>query len=423
MAAVLGTVGGYLYFQTKANLDGGIDAALGLRAHELAAEVSTGSRLAALQRRDPLFELIDEQGATLASSPTAHGLLALSRSERSRAFRGSYWTDRGEQTRLLARRVSSNRVVVVGSSLKQRERALEGLATALALGGPLALLLAALSAYWLATRAFSSIETMRARAAAISEASPVGRLPLEAAPDEIRRLGETLNGMLDRIAAAAEHERRFVADASHQLRTPLAILTTELEVALQESGDPAALRASIASALVEANRVTRLADTLLTLAQADERSLLANVADLPLAPVATRVAARLEQRAHAAGREIEVAVPAGLVVRADSVRLEEALGNLVENGVAHGAGTVEISAEQTGDVVRIHVRDQGAGFPVQFVPRAFERFSRASSAGSGTGLGLAIAAAVAAAHGGETGIEHDSRGTDVWLSLPSATVS
>ena len=122
---------------------------------------------------------------------------------------------------------------MVGESLQQRDRALEGLHTLLAIGGPLALLIAALAGYAVVAAALRPVERMRARAAAITAGETGGRLPVPPSRDEIARLGHTLNEMLGRLEAALLRERSFVSDASHELRTPLAILRTELELALR----------------------------------------------------------------------------------------------------------------------------------------------------------------------------------------------
>jgi signal transduction histidine kinase len=109
-------------------------------------------------------------------------------------------------------------------------------------------------------------------------------------------------------------------------------------------------------------------------------------------------------------------------VRGDRIRLEQALGNLVDNALRHGAGTVSVVAEPAGDELQVHVRDEGPGFPEEFLPRAFERFTRPGQdrAGRGTGLGLSIVRTIAAAHGGTAGAVNGVRGADVWISLATA---
>ena len=147
------------------------------------------------------------------------------------------------------------------------------LRTILLIGGPVALLLASLAGYAVSGTALRPVEAMRRRAAEISAAEPDQRLPLPEANDELRRLGETLNQMLGRLEAALERERTFVDDASHELRTPLAMHKTELELALRYAKTPEEMRAAIASAIVEVDRLSALAEDLLVLARSEQGKL------------------------------------------------------------------------------------------------------------------------------------------------------
>ena len=273
----------------------------------------------------------------------------------------------------------------------------ETLATLLVLflvGGPLALGLATLAGWLLAGAALRPVEAMRRRAAAVSADTSGERLPVPRSHDEIHRLATTLNEMLDRLDAGLVRERRFVADAGHELRTPLALLRTELELALRREREPAELRDAIASAREEVDRLIGLAEALLVLDRAGEAAL--RLDDIDAGELLEAVARRFRRRAEAEGRRIEIGGEGTL--HADRDRLEQALDALVDNALTHGAGTVRLHA--AGDAVT--VSDEGAGFPDDFLPHAFERFSRSdeSRAGGGAGLGLAIVAAVARAHGG-----------------------
>ena len=250
---------------------------------------------------------------------------------------------------------------------------------------------------------------MRRRAEEITDV-PDRRLPQPPVADELGRLAATLNAMLDRLEGAREAERdaiaaerRFVADASHELRTPLTILKSEIEVALLGDRRADELGAALASAGEETDRLCRLADDLLVLARADDGRLDRDIAPVDVGDLLRAVAAREARRADLAGRPIAVECPEGLAVDADRPGLERAIGDLVDNAVRHGGGPVELAAEEIGaGIVAITVRDHGAGFPEDFLPRAFERFSRADPArgGGGSGLGLAIVAAVIRSQGG-----------------------
>ena len=213
-------------------------------------------------------------------------------------------TSDGEPARLLAV-PAGDEVVVAGAALDDQE---EALATLLALGGAAllaALLLGSAAGYWAAGIALRPVEAMRAGAEAITD-TPDRRLPVPPVDDEIGRLGATLNAMLERLEEAAAKERRFVADASHELRTPLTILKSEIDVALATDRPAEELRAALASAGEEADRLTRLAEDLLVLARAGEGA-------LPLAPEPVAVRGLLDDAAARNRRrgEISVAAPAG----------------------------------------------------------------------------------------------------------------
>jgi signal transduction histidine kinase len=316
----------------------------------------------------------------------------------------------------------------VQASLGQRERALELLNGALVIGGGLTLLAAALAGYGLALAVLRPMEEMRRAAARISDVDPAARLPLPVAQDEVHRLGYTLNEMLARLQHARDRERTFVSDASHELRAPLSVLKTEVEVALRTENPPEALRAALRVVGDEADRLSQLAEDLLVIARSD-----AGRMDLDRRPVHARdVLADIERRFRVRAREhdrrLELDAADGLVVLADVPRVEQALSNLVENALRHGAGTITLSArphgDGDGDCVELHVLDEGAGLVPEFLPHAFERFSRAHAGrtGGGTGLGLAIVDVIASAHGGRAGLENrvDQAGTDAWLRLPAA---
>jgi two-component system OmpR family sensor kinase len=328
------------------------------------------------------------------------------------------------EARLLARPAQGRGqtyVVVVAATLDDRNESLRNLRTLLLIGGPVALFLASLAGYLVSGTAFRPVEAMRRRAAEISADEPGERLPLPEANDELRRLGETLNAMLGRLEAALERERTFVDDASHELRTPLALHKTELELALRYAKTPEEMRAAIASAVVEVDRLSALAEDLLVLARSQEGKLALHmrrvrVADL-LADVRERFAARLTD----SGRSLVVEPADGLAVDADPVRLEQALTNLIENAIEHGAGEITLSTAESDGELEIHVSDQGPGFPPDFLDQAFERFTRADPArgGDGTGLGLAIVEAIAKAHQGSAhATNREGSGADVWIELP-----
>lgn len=309
--------------------------------------------------------------------------------------------------------------IVVARSLSPRADTLHRLLRELLIASPLALLLASLAGYGLAAAALRPVEAMRRRAAAVT-ATSAARLPVPRARDEIARLAVTLNDMLERLHASLEHERRFVADASHELRTPLALLRTELELALRRPRSAPELEDALRSAAEEAERLSRLAEDLLTIAHADQGSLPVRRRRVSVADLLDRVAGRFGPRAAELRRRVRVD-HAAVVLDADGARLDQALSNLVENALAYGAGDVELYAAEANGSVELHVADRGPGFPPAFLDRAFDRFSRADDARGrgGAGLGLSIVGLIAEAHGGRAfAANRPDGGADVWLRLP-----
>jgi signal transduction histidine kinase len=220
--------------------------------------------------------------------------------------------------------------------------------------------------------------------------------------------------MLARLEAGQARERSFVADASHELRSPLAMLTTELELIARDRPTGEELDGALSSAIAEADRLAGLTGDLLVVAQSESDR-------IPIARETVRVADLLAAVGRRYPGVLVEEVP-GLDLEADPRRLEQALGNLVENAFNHGAGPVRISALLHGEQVELHVRDSGPGFPSEFLGRAFERFARADGArgSGGTGLGLAIVAAIAAGHGGSAhAVNRPGCGADVWIAVPA----
>ncbi|MDX6723087.1 MAG: hypothetical protein QOD73_1491 [Solirubrobacteraceae bacterium] len=430
MAVVLAATGLFVYLRLASELDATIDQGLRSRAGDVGALVAQHDALAAsvrlplTERGENLAQILDGGGRVLDATPATAGSPLLTAAERRRALRSTITLERDrlapqrEPARLLATPVRT-RIVVVGAYLDDRRDALHSLARLLAIGGAAALLLASLAGYGVATAALRPVERMRRRAAGIEAEDRGARLPVPPAHDEIGRLGETLNAMLARLETAFERERTFVADAGHELRTPLAILKAELELALRGGRTREELTEALRSAAEETDRLAVLAEDLLVIARSDQGRLPLRRERLVARDLLGTVAER-----HARGGSIEVAAADGLELDADRGRLEQALGNLVDNARRHGGGRVELSAEREGDGVRLWVRDAGEGFPDGFADHAFERFTRADAARGrgGAGLGLAIVTVIAEAHGGTAGARNRSGGgAEVWIDLPGTT--
>ena len=433
MAVVLVAVGLFVYARVGSDLDAALNNSLRTRADDLAALAGAGRPDAPDQERlvasdESLAQVIGAGENVEYSSPGLGGQPLLQAGELARARRGPLFVERDsvagfdERLRLLAR-PADGRVVVVGATREDRDEALSSLGTVLVTGAPIALLLAALAGYWLASAALRPVGAMRKEAAEVSRLGSGRRLPVPPAGDELARLGGTLNEMLERLERSAERERGFVASASHELRTPLALLKAELELALREGRSAEELRAAVASAATESDRLAQLADDLLVLARADEGKLPVRPEPLDATELLRSTARRFEARAAESGRELRVDPDDGLVLHADRLRLEQALANLVDNALRHGDGVVELAAEPSGGAIRLHVRDRGPGFELDLEGRAFERFTRGDRARSrgGTGLGLAIVDAIAQSHGGRAGGDaREGGGLDAWVELPDS---
>jgi signal transduction histidine kinase len=437
MAILLAGLGLFIYLRFESHLDESIDNGLISRAQDVGLLVSrSGGTLKGggnLPGEDTFAQVLTPGGKVFGATDKglSQGSL-LSSGELARASQAPIRIDRDHvevvngPARLFAKPLSANGgtlVVLTGASLDDRNEALRNLGTILLIGGPVVLLLASLAGYLVAFGALRPVEAMRRRAAAISAAEPDQRLPLPEAHDELRRLGETLNQMLGRLEAALERERSFVDDASHELRTPLAMQKTELELALRYSKTPEEMRAAIASAITEVDRLSALAEDLLVLARSEQGKLALHLRRVPVANLLDGVQERFASRIDGSGRSLVIDPANGLTIDGDPVRLEQALTNLIENAIQHGGGEIRVRTSQAAGNLELHVEDRGPGFPPHFIGRAFERFSRPDQAraGEGTGLGLAIVEAIARAHRGSAhAANRDGSGADVWIELPSA---
>jgi len=428
----LALTGLLVYVQLRESLDSRMD-------DELADRQKT---LVALARADPAPQrLVEQAGESLLQIYGPDGQLlastrALGRARlidpggavRARAAARNLTThdipNLGDGARVRVFALPNGIVAAIGEARDDRERALHRLAAILIVTLPGALLVASFAGYRIASSALRPVEAMRAEAEEIGRGVQGRRLPEPGTRDELDRLATTLNDLLGRLEAALEHERRIVGDASHELRTPVSVLLTRLDVALRrEDLDEEALREVLTEARRDARRLSRLADDLLLLARADQGR-------LPLRPEPLEVHDLLEaaHRRHAAdvpGGAVVVAeeIEGGAVVLADPDRTAQVLDNLIVNALVHGDGPVELRAFWQGAVVGVSVRDRGPGYPDRFLPRAFERFSQADVGGGGprSGLGLSIAEAIVRAQGGTiTAANADGGGAVVTFTLPAA---
>jgi heavy metal sensor kinase len=435
MAVLLAVAGVLLYARLGGTLDATIDRGLRSRAGDVAALIEQADSGLADAGRSPLTEqgeslaqILDTAGHVEDAPPPLRDHSLLGRAEVRRAARTTIVVEHDSSpiergpVRLLATPVTAQDrrlIVVVGASLEASRDARRELGALLLIGGPIALLIASVAGYGAAAGALRPVELMRRRAGEIQASRPGRRLPVPPSGDEVARLGETLNDMLDRLEAAYARERQFVADASHELRSPLTILRGELELVLRDAGELDGFRQAISTAAEEADRLSQLAEDLLVIARSDQGRLPVTLERLNVHELLDSVSHRFSRRA--AEHDIVIDAPPDLELDADRLRLEQAVGNLIDNALRHGGGTIALAARVTDDSVELHIRDDGPGFPPQFLERAFERFTRADVARrrGGAGLGLAIVRAIADAHGGRARARNRPEGgADVWLDVP-----
>jgi signal transduction histidine kinase len=430
MVLVLAGAGLFVYLRLKSDLDESVTAGLAARASAVLAANSPAAG-AAGEGEEGFAQLFRSDGNSPESVGAIRGA-ALSPAELRRAAAGDELLverdvpDIDGPVRLLARSGGDSRVVAVGQSLDDRDETLGNLVASFVIGGPAAVVLASLLGYALAAAGLRPVEAMRRRAQDVSLSRGGDRLPLPAARDEIRRLGETLNEMLDRLRRSFERERRFVADAGHELRTPVAVIKAELEAALRAEGNDPQVREALVASLEECDHLAQLAEDLLIAARTSEGDLPVRPERLELREQLDRVARRFTDRASERGRTIAVDADDDQYLYADELRLRQALGNLVDNALRYGRGEIRLRSSRSGSGVEIEVSDQGDGFSADFAQRAFERFARGDPARTrgGAGLGLSIVRAIAEAHGGRAEVVPGAGATvRIWLPDRPTTAS
>jgi two-component system OmpR family sensor kinase len=379
-------------------------------------------------------QILDTQGRVVAHYGTAAGAAPLVTSQTQRAARAGQSSTRtitvgseGRQYRARATAFTDqdqSRILVVAVSLRPVKHPVHEVLLLLLIAGPMALIATSAAAYWLARKALRPVERLTSDAQEIGKAGLRERVAVSATRDEIGRLGLTLNAMLDRIERGVTDKHRLVADASHALRTPLAIMRAEIDVSLRGDALPPAARDVLESAREEVDRMSRAVDNLLALAEADEGRL-----ELLTVPVSLRQAiddSVRPLRLLAAAKDVSlIAEGASIEAQADPQRLQLALTNLIENSIKFSApgGVVRVTSWSRGDEVGITVSDDGPGVPPEDREHLFDRYYRVDSARghnvSGSGLGLAISHEVAVAHGGRLWLDSSERGSTFFLALPS----
>jgi len=433
VAVALAAGGLLLVLLVHRSLVGSLDAAGLARAHDVAALAAAGrlqGSVASTGEESSVVQVLDPAERVIAASPNISGEAALlpappkGRRRQVRTLSGLPIADGGQSFRVVAEPVAlaaGGGWVYVATSLAQADLTTARLAVLLLLGLPVLLLVVAAAIWRAVGRALQPVEQVRASAAAIDGTELGARVPLPRTEDEIARLAQTMNAMLARIENATLRQREFVGDASHELRSPLAALQTELDVALAHpDGELHALVLARMSAQTE--RMGRLLDGLLFLARADEGASQARHGPVDLDELVLAEAGRL----RTAGATVTVAGPAAVRIDGSHSELTRLLRNLGDNAAAHARSTVTLGLTVQNQQAVLSVADDGPGVPAADRERIFERFTRLDAArartadGGGAGLGLAICRQIVHRHHGELTVVAGAGGRFV-VRLPVVT--
>ncbi|MCW2927027.1 MAG: hypothetical protein JWM86_995 [Thermoleophilia bacterium] len=433
MAVVLVVGGIGIYFGERFSLDRNLDRELRRQSDELRTLVRRPGQFPAdtlEDRPDSYLQLLNLDGTPIASTPPLQDTRLLTRRQVDDATRGQHTFERGSLTSTAqtfrihtARMTDAGRALIAVSAVRRdsRDEALRELLGQLLLFGSGALAISILVGYRLTRAAMEPVEALRRQADEIhtSDAAGPRHLVIPRAGDEIERLATTLSRMLDRIDRTVQRERTFAATAGHELRTPLAALTAEIDLALRGNRSADELTEALRLARVDTERLTQLAEDLL---------LFSRIASGEL----ERSTFRLSEAADDAVTNTHVPDDRSLIVRDDTTSIvmtgsksmmQRAICNLLDNAIRHGRGTIELRLDADFEAARISVRDEGPGIEPQFVTDVFEPFTRAAGrpSGSGAGLGLALVRQVAETHHGTAIISNHASGRfEVTISVPLA---
>jgi two-component system, OmpR family, sensor kinase len=434
--------------------DAFIDETIGAFTKELASEqheeatatLAIESSLADVQFHEVRLAVYDSSGTLVASSPVdstagyavRHPVdlvrVGADLRERSVDERVPFTVGSGEAAYRIAAEPATifGRRYLVASAypLHGNRETMEAVGAAYLIAIPLLLLIAAVGGNFLASRSLSPVASMSARAAEISSTNLNERLPVGNRRDELSALAAVVNGLLERLEQAFAQQRRFMADASHELRTPVAVLRTEADITLSRPNrTEAEYRDSVAVMRDSARRLGRIVDDLFLLARADAGHLPLRRGPIYLEEVVDDAARAVRALAHERGVRIDVKPLEDSPFNGDADLLGRLLLNLLDNAIKHSptGGTVTLSLARVADEYWIGVADEGPGIPPEAQAQIFERFFRLDKTRSrdgstdtgGAGLGLAIARWIAEAHGGRLDLVRSSdAGTEFQVTLP-----
>src|SRR5689334_11256548 len=390
------------------SLTAGVDRVLTQRHADVAAMVRAVALDDKLRLTDQgeSVQIVDSSNRVVAATGVLEGRSPVGPVQAADAPR-VIWTRRLSKAdapfRVIGSSVSSSRgrlTIYIASSLEATAESMTQVKRDLMISLPVLLALVGLTSWYIAGRALRPVEAIRAQVADISFSGLEKRVPEPVLKDEIGRLARTMNAMLDRLQASSDRQRRFVADASHELRSPLASLRTQLEVRQAYSATGPEETLATASTLAEVTRMERLVSDLLSLAKADAHRLVTTSGQVPLHQVVLDEVARQSGQATVA---LDVAKVGPATVFGDPEPLARVVRNLLQNAVRHARRRVDVGVRAVDGQVELTVADDGAGIPADATERVFERFTRLDQARArddgGSGLGLAIVREIVEAHG------------------------
>ncbi|GHO99355.1 two-component sensor histidine kinase [Reticulibacter mediterranei] len=449
--------GAVFYQYLEHSLEAGVDTDLQLRAQQIAAGAvishgtvslhnvtgdlpgfGTPPSSSPIQSVDvnagALVRLLDAQGHLIAQTPAFRTLSvpaeSITQPQAGTPWQGTIKTRHHEEIRIDSRalRVAGKTIALiqVGESLENLHTLLHQLVAALLVVGTLVLACCAAVSYWLAGYSFAPIQRLAQTARKIKAGDLKSRVPVPPIRDEVQYLALTLNEMLESLEQAFARQRRFVADASHELRTPVAVIRNTAGVALLEPPQLDETVVALSEIRTETERLTLLLTDLLTLARGDEGQTRFEQETVQFDQLVETVAATLDQLAAERDIQLEVQIPHEVALLGDEARLIQVVMNLLDNAIRYTnpGGQVCVSVKQTASEACLIVRDTGIGIAPEHLPHIFERFYRADpmrreTGGSNSGLGLSIVEWIIHAHGGSVVVNSQvGQGTCFTVRLP-----
>lgn len=425
------------YFTLRTNLSDNLNESLQARAGLMLGVIdydnnSKPTLADAVSASDQSFaRVVDPFGRVLYEHAASFGNVPVDQSTVSSAVNGRSPIEnfRSRQLRMISVPIRQNGQVIgvlqVGESTDDLDSVLNDLALVLGGGAALALVAASAGGWWLSSRALRPIAAITDAARDISEHDLSRRLRLDLPDDEVGQLARTFDEMIARLEAAFERQRQFTADASHELRTPVAVIKGQVEVALQRPRSPDAYQETLRAVNEQVDRMTRLIRGLLLLARADAGALPVRRELVDPPELLQSLSEQLAPVARAKGLSLVVECEGAVPVDGDEDLLLNLMLNLADNALKYTeSGGVTLGCRSEDDRVHLFVRDTGPGIPDHEQERIFERFYRVDtargSAAGGFGLGLAIARWIVEAHGGHLALETSASGSTFTAILPTA---